>query len=179
MILFLLPALIAIAIAIKLSSPGPVLFRQERYGTGRRPFWILKFRTMHVAEATGGFRQASRNDTRITPLGRWLRRSSMDELPQLFNVLGGSMSLVGPRPHAIPMDDFYASLIPDYSLRHLVRPGLTGFAQVSGFRGPTDNLDAIAGRVERDLAYIRDWTFKTDVVVLLHTPAAIFGKNAF
>lgn len=179
LIVFLLPALLALALAIKVSSPGPVFFRQQRYGAERRPFWILKFRTMHVAEATGAFQQASRNDTRITPLGRWLRRSSMDELPQLFNVLGGSMSLVGPRPHAVPMDEFYAKLIPDYSARHLVRPGLTGYAQIGGFRGPTDELEAIAGRVERDLAYIREWTVMTDMRVLLHTPAAVFGNDAF
>jgi putative colanic acid biosysnthesis UDP-glucose lipid carrier transferase len=179
LIVFLLPALILLALAIKISSPGPVFFRQERYGADRRPFWILKFRTMRVTEAAGAFQQASRNDIRITPIGSWLRRSSMDELPQLFNVVAGSMSLVGPRPHAVAMDDFYNKLIPDYAARHLVRPGLTGYAQISGFRGPTDNPDAIAGRIERDIAYIRDWTAMTDVRVLLHTPAALFGKDAF
>ncbi len=179
LILFLLPALIAIGAAIKLSSPGPVLFRQQRYGEGRRSFWILKFRTMQVMEEQGEFQQASRNDVRVTRVGRWLRRSSMDELPQLLNVLAGQMSLVGPRPHAIPMDDYYDQILPGYAARHLVRPGLTGLAQIHGFRGPTDDLDSIAGRIVRDVAYIQTWSPTTDVKVLLLTPAALFGSNAF
>lgn len=179
LIIFLLPALIVIAIAIKATSPGPVLFRQQRYGAGRRIFWILKFRTMTVQEMQGAFVQASRNDVRVTPIGSWLRRSSLDELPQLFNVLGGSMSLVGPRPHAVPMDDFYSEIIPDYAARHLVRPGITGLAQVNGYRGPTDERAAIAGRIAHDIDYIRRWSLLTDVKVLCRTPMVLFGRNAF
>jgi putative colanic acid biosynthesis UDP-glucose lipid carrier transferase len=134
---------------------------------------------MHVTEADGAFSQASRNDSRLTPIGGVLRRSSLDELPQLFNVLAGSMSLVGPRPHAVAMDDFYCDLVPEYSARHLVRPGLTGLAQVSGFRGPTDDLEAIAGRIALDVAYIREWSLATELKVMLRTPAALFGSNAF
>jgi undecaprenyl-phosphate glucose phosphotransferase len=178
-ILFLLPALIAIAAAIKVSSPGPVFFRQQRYGTNRRVFWIIKFRTMRVMEAQGAFQQAARNDVRVTPIGAWLRRSSMDELPQLLNVLAGDMSLVGPRPHALAMDDYYGQVIPDHEVRHLVRPGLTGLAQINGYRGPTDQLDAIAGRVDHDIAYIRDWSVMQDVRILLRTPGVLFGGNAF
>jgi putative colanic acid biosynthesis UDP-glucose lipid carrier transferase len=179
LILFLLPALIAIAAAIKVSSPGPVFFRQQRYGTNRRVFWILKFRTMRVMEGKGAFQQAARNDVRITPIGAWLRRSSMDELPQLLNVLTGDMSLVGPRPHALAMDDYYGQVIPDHAVRHLVRPGLTGLAQISGYRGPTDQLDAIAGRVTHDIAYIRDWSVMRDIKILIRTPGVLFGDNAF
>jgi putative colanic acid biosynthesis UDP-glucose lipid carrier transferase len=178
-LIFLLPAFLAIALAIKLSSRGPVFFRQERYGAGGRIFRIFKFRTMRVLEADGSFQQASRNDPRITPVGSWLRRSSMDELPQLFNVLSGSMSLVGPRPHAIAMDDYYSAIIPDFALRHLVRPGLTGFAQVSGYRGPTNDMEAIRGRLSRDVAYIHNWSLLTDIVILTRTPSALFGQNAF
>jgi putative colanic acid biosynthesis UDP-glucose lipid carrier transferase len=179
LIIFLLPALIAIAIAIKATSPGPVLFRQQRYGAGKRAFWICKFRTMGIMETHGSFVQASRGDARVTFIGGWLRRSSMDELPQLFNVLGGTMSLVGPRPHAVPMDDYYSKVLPNHSLRHLVRPGITGLAQVKGFRGPTDELADMAARVDNDIAYIRDWSLKTDIVILCRTPMALFGRNAF
>lgn len=179
LIIFLLPAFIAIAAAILITSPGPILFRQQRYGADRQVFNILKFRSMHVMEADGAFSQASRNDARLTPIGGLLRRSSLDELPQLFNVLAGSMSLVGPRPHAVAMDDFYSDLVPHYSARHLVRPGLTGLAQVSGFRGPTDDLEAIAGRIALDVAYIRHWSLANELKVLLRTPAAVFGSNAF
>lgn len=134
---------------------------------------------MRVMEAAGSFQQASRNDARVTAVGRWLRRSSMDELPQLFNVLNGTMSLVGPRPHAVPMDDFYSQLIPNYAARHLVRPGVTGFAQINGFRGATDEPEAITGRIAHDIAYIRAWSVTTDLKVLLQTPAALFGSKAF
>jgi putative colanic acid biosynthesis UDP-glucose lipid carrier transferase len=178
-LIFLLPAFLAIALAIKLSSRGPVFFRQERYGAGGRIFKIYKFRTMNVIEANGSFQQASRNDPRVTAVGAWLRRSSMDELPQLINVLAGSMSLVGPRPHATAMDDYYSAIIPDFSLRHLVRPGLTGFAQVSGYRGPTNDMEAIRGRLSRDVAYIHNWSLLTDIVILARTPSALVGQNAF
>jgi len=179
MILFLLPALIVIAALIKITSPGPILFRQKRYGVGGRKFWILKFRTMRVLEAHGPFRQARQHDARVTRIGAWLRRSSMDELPQLFNVLAGSMSLVGPRPHAVAMDDYFGAFIPDFHARHLVRPGVTGLAQITGYRGPTEDFEAIAGRVGCDISYIRSWSPATDILILLRTPAALFGRNAF
>jgi putative colanic acid biosysnthesis UDP-glucose lipid carrier transferase len=179
LIIFLLPALVVIALAIKATSPGPVLFRQQRYGVGKRTFWILKFRTMAVQEMQGAFVQASRNDVRITLVGSWLRRSSLDELPQLFNVMGGSMSLVGPRPHAVPMDDYYSEIIPGYSARHLVRPGITGLAQINGYRGPTDELQAITSRIAHDVEYIHRWSVLTDVKVLCRTPMVLFGRNAF
>ncbi len=176
---FLLPFFIVIAIAIKVSSPGPVFFRQERYGRLRRKFWVVKFRTMRVMESDGPFEQAARDDDRVTTVGRWLRRSSMDELPQLFNVLSGSMSLVGPRPHAVAMDDYYGQLLPGHGLRHLVKPGLTGLAQVSGFRGPTQRIETMAARVEHDIAYIRDWSITADIRILLRTPMVLFGPQVF
>jgi putative colanic acid biosysnthesis UDP-glucose lipid carrier transferase len=179
LILFFLPALIAIAAAIKISSPGPVFFRQRRYGTDREVFCIFKFRTMCVMEADGAFQQAARGDVRVTRIGAWLRRSSMDELPQLLNVLAGDMSLIGPRPHALAMDDYYAQIIPDHAVRHLVRPGLTGLAQVNGYRGPTDEIDAMEGRIANDVDYIRDWSLMRDIKILLRTPGVLFGSNAF
>jgi putative colanic acid biosynthesis UDP-glucose lipid carrier transferase len=134
---------------------------------------------MRVVEAEGAFQQARRSDERVTAIGAWLRRSSLDELPQLFNVLAGTMSLVGPRPHAVAMDDYYKRVIPHYTARHLVRPGLTGLAQVSGYRGPTDSLDAIVNRVRHDIRYITEWSPLTDIKILLRTPAALFADNAF
>jgi putative colanic acid biosysnthesis UDP-glucose lipid carrier transferase len=178
-LIFLCPALLLIALAICLDSPGPILFRQERYGRGREIFVMCKFRSMTVLERSGPFQQATRNDARVTRVGRLLRRTSLDELPQLINVLKGEMSLVGPRPHAVTMDDAFAEVIPDYSERHLVRPGLTGLAQISGFRGPTDALVKIEHRTMRDRLYIRRWTFLLDLYILLRTPTALLGPNAF
>jgi putative colanic acid biosysnthesis UDP-glucose lipid carrier transferase len=179
LIILLLPAFVAIAVAIKISSRGPVLFRQHRYGVHRQIFLIWKFRTMRVMEAHGSFVQASANDDRVTPVGAWLRKSSLDELPQLFNVIGGSMSLVGPRPHAVAMDDHFAQTIPTLPARHLVRPGMTGLAQVRGFRGPTVERSAIEGRVACDLDYICNWWIGTDIAILFKTPIALMRDKAF
>lgn len=179
LLLFLLPAFLLLAVLIKLSSPGPVFFAQQRYGRGHRLIRVLKFRTMSVMEAEGSFVQASRNDHRVTAVGRWLRRSSMDELPQLLNVLGGSMSLVGPRPHAVAMDDFYGPMLPGYGIRHQVKPGMSGLAQVSGFRGATEKLEDMKARLHHDLEYIRDWSIRRDLIILLRTPVVLFGDDVF
>ncbi|WP_269502569.1 undecaprenyl-phosphate glucose phosphotransferase [Burkholderia sp. IMCC1007] len=177
----LLPLLAVLAIAVKLSSPGPVLFRQRRKGVDGREFHILKFRTMRVHRAQPGVvRQASRNDSRITPVGAFLRRTSLDELPQFFNVLFGQMSVVGPRPHAIEHDDFYRQLIDCYMYRYRVRPGITGWAQVNGYRGETRKVEAMAARVKLDLFYMQNWSFWFDVkIILLTIVRGFIGRNAF
>ncbi|WP_322023099.1 undecaprenyl-phosphate glucose phosphotransferase [Burkholderia sp. BCC1977] len=177
----LLPLLAVLAIAVKLSSPGPVLFRQRRKGADGREFHILKFRTMRTHRAQPGVvRQAARNDARITPVGAFLRRTSLDELPQFFNVLFGQMSVVGPRPHAIEHDDFYRQLIDCYMYRYRVRPGITGWAQVNGYRGETRKVEAMAARVKFDLFYMQNWSFWFDMKIILMTVVRGFvGRNAF
>ncbi|MGY2051402.1 sugar transferase [Methylobacterium sp. JK268] len=172
-ILVLLPVFALVAILIKAETPGPVFFRQRRYGAHRRTFLIFKFRTMTVLESSGAFRQAAAGDARVTRVGRFLRRSSLDEAPQLLNVLVGDMSLVGPRPHAIAMDDAYAAAVSHYDDRFLVRPGLTGLAQISGCRGPTDTHDKIARRIAHDRAYIRRWSLLLDLAIMARTPIAL------
>ena len=176
---FLWPLLLLVALMIKLDSSGPVFFRQKRYGMDGTPFMIFKFRSMRVMETNGAFVQARADDDRMTRIGRFLRRSSIDELPQLFNVLRGDMSLVGPRPHALAMDDFYAQRLPMYSDRHLVRPGLTGLAQISGLRGPTETLEAISQRLARDRVYIRTWSVWGDIKIILKTPLCLLQQKAF
>ncbi|MDY7789422.1 undecaprenyl-phosphate glucose phosphotransferase [Burkholderia ubonensis] len=177
----LLPVLVALAVAVKLSSPGPVLFRQRRKGVDGREFDILKFRTMRAhRQQPGVVRQASRNDARITPVGAFLRRTSLDELPQFFNVLFGQMSVVGPRPHAIEHDDFYRRLVDGYMYRYRVRPGITGWAQVNGYRGETRKVEAMAARVKFDLFYMQNWSFWFDIKIILLTIVRGFvGHNAF
>ena len=177
----LLPVLIALGIAVKLSSPGPVLFRQKRKGTDGREFDIFKFRTMKVHGDGGGVvRQASRNDSRITKVGAFLRRTSLDELPQFLNVLLGQMSVVGPRPHAIEHDDLYKDLVDGYMYRYRIRPGITGWAQVNGYRGETRKVEKMEARVKFDLFYIQNWTFWFDIKIILITLLKGFvGKNAF
>lgn len=177
-IVALAPVGLIIALAIKIESPGPALFRQLRYGKNRSSFYICKFRSMTVTESQGDFTQASRNDARVTRLGRFLRRTSLDELPQLYNVLRGEMSLVGPRPHAIAMDDAFAQVINNFGDRHLVRPGLTGLAQVSGYRGPTEALEQIEYRVQHDRLYISKWSVLLDMKILVRTAFALTGPNA-
>jgi putative colanic acid biosysnthesis UDP-glucose lipid carrier transferase len=149
------PALLGVAALIRLTSPGPALFRQERYGRGKSRFRIFKFRTMTAEASQDRFRQAVRSDPRVTPLGAFLRRTSIDELPQLVNVLTGDMSLVGPRPHPVDLDDFFAPQIPGYDERFQVRPGITGLAQVRGHRGVTETVAAMAARIESDREYVR------------------------
>jgi putative colanic acid biosysnthesis UDP-glucose lipid carrier transferase len=179
-LVFISPVLVAIAAAVKLTSPGPVIFAQRRYGLDGRVFRVWKFRTMSVCEEGDQFVQASRGDVRVTPLGAFLRRTSLDELPQFFNVLQGHMSIVGPRPHPTALDERYRSLIKGYVLRHRVRPGITGLAQVNGFRGETDTLEKMAGRVRYDLEYIKGWSLLLDLRIILQTIWKGFrGENAY
>ena len=165
----LAPLLLMITILIKLDSHGPVLFKQKRNGFNGRIFAIYKFRTMHVLEDGDSIPQARRNDPRVTRIGRWLRRTSFDELPQLINVLRGEMSLVGPRPHAVAHDNQYQTAVANYAFRRHVKPGLTGWAQVNGFRGETRTVEAMARRVECDLWYINRWSLRLDFRILLKT----------
>jgi putative colanic acid biosynthesis UDP-glucose lipid carrier transferase len=179
-LLLVAPLMIVLAMAIKLTSRGPVLFRQRRYGIGGEEITVWKFRSMTVCEDGAEIRQAGREDTRVTPLGRFMRRHSLDELPQFFNVLQGRMSIVGPRPHAVAHNEIYRKSIPGYMLRHLVKPGITGWAQVNGWRGETDTLDKMEKRVEYDLEYIRNWSILFDLKIILMTIASGFsGKNAY
>jgi lipopolysaccharide/colanic/teichoic acid biosynthesis glycosyltransferase len=172
-LLALMPLLIATAIAVKLTSPGPVFFRQQRPGLGGRPFQMLKFRTMFVdAGDNSGIRQTTANDSRVTPLGRFLRAKSVDELPQLFNVLIGDMSIVGPRPHVDGMlagGKPYEELVPYYRLRHYMRPGLSGWAQANGLRGPTTDAAVAKARIDHDLAYIQNFSLMLDAEIILVT----------
>jgi putative colanic acid biosysnthesis UDP-glucose lipid carrier transferase len=168
-LMFLAPFLIFVAVLIRLESRGPALFRQRRTGYGGKTFKIYKFRTMRVVEDGDEIRQAARSDDRTTAVGAFLRRSSIDELPQLINVLKGDMSLVGPRPHAIAHDRYYSEAIPGYRDRFLIRPGITGLAQVLGYRGPTPELAYMSGRVDKDLQYIQRWSVRFDVEILFRT----------
>jgi putative colanic acid biosynthesis UDP-glucose lipid carrier transferase len=174
------PVLLVIAIAIKLDSQGPVFFRQERTGWNGKNFLIWKFRSMYVQAAeTDLVEQAYRDDPRVTRVGAFLRRTSLDELPQLFNVLGGDMSLVGPRPHAIQHDEEYSQRIADYFARHNIKPGITGLAQVRGFRGETRQLNQMVQRIECDIEYINNWSLWLDFTILLRTTRAFTGKYAY
>lgn len=178
--IFLLPVLITIAIAIRLSGRGSVLFTQTRHGLGKRAFKIYKFRTMTVSEDGIAFRQAVHNDRRVTPVGAVLRRTSLDELPQLINVLNGTMSIIGPRPHATAHDATFIPLIPGYAGRFAVRPGITGLAQIRGLRGPTEGIEAMAARVASDIEYASNVTWVNDIKILLATARVVFGdRNAF
>ncbi|MDZ4697202.1 MAG: undecaprenyl-phosphate glucose phosphotransferase [Deltaproteobacteria bacterium] len=161
--------MMAIAIAVKLNSSGPVFFRQRRYGLNGKEIRILKFRTMRVLEDGPVIKQATKDDPRITPIGAFLRRTSLDELPQFLQVITGEMSIVGPRPHAVAHNEEYRSLIHGYMLRHKVKPGITGWAQVNGWRGETDELAKMEKRVEHDLAYIHDWNLFWDLKIILLT----------
>ena len=176
---FLSPLLLTTALLVKLDGAGPILFRQRRGGFDNRQFLIFKFRTMSVLEDGDDVRQACRNDARVTRIGRVLRRTSIDELPQLLNVLKGDMSLVGPRPHAVAHDEAYRAQIDNYALRHHVKPGLTGAAQVAGLRGETRQLRDMARRVEMDLWYIDNWSLRLDLKVLAQTFVALLGRQAY
>ncbi len=172
--------LLALAIAaIKLESPGPAFYRQRRRGLNRRVFDVLKLRTLTVTEADGDVRQVTSDDERVTRVGRVLRRTSIDELPQLWNVLRGEMSIVGPRPHALVHDEQFSTMLEDYANRHQVKPGITGLAQVNGFRGQTRTIEQIKGRVEQDIAYISSWSLWLDLSIIARTFSIVFsGKNA-
>lgn len=174
------PLLLLAALLIKLESPGPALFRQTRGGLGGTRFQILKLRTMHCREDGPELTQAQRGDNRVTRLGRLLRATSIDELPQLLNVLKGDMSMVGPRPHAAAHDDYYGARIPEYYARYQARPGLTGWAQVKGLRGGTETLEAMRKRVEADIEYIQTWSVMKDArIVLMTVPSLLVAENAY
>jgi putative colanic acid biosynthesis UDP-glucose lipid carrier transferase len=171
------PLLLCIAIGVKRSSPGPVLFKQRRYGLDGRKIVVYKFRTMTVAEDGDVVRQATRNDSRITRFGAFLRRTSLDELPQFINVVQGRMSIVGPRPHAVAHNEMYRKLIRGYMIRHKVRPGITGLAQVMGLRGETDTVEKMKARIEYDLTYLRNWSVLLDLQIVLKTVVVVLGKE--
>jgi putative colanic acid biosynthesis UDP-glucose lipid carrier transferase len=168
-LLMLAPFLLLVALVIRLESSGPALFRQRRSGLNGVPFVIYKFRTMTVQEDGPNIVQASRDDCRLTRIGAFLRRSSIDELPNLINVLRGEMSVVGPRPHALAHDNHYSALIPNYYERYMTKPGLTGLAQVEGLRGQTETLNSMSDRVDRDIEYIRRWSIVLDVQLVIRT----------
>ena len=176
----LAPVLLITAVCIKLTSPGPVFFRQKRHGWYGEEITVYKFRSMKVhEEVTGKITQAAMDDDRVTKVGRFIRRTSIDELPQLINVLNGSMSIVGPRPHAIAHNVLYGEQIKDYKRRHHVKPGLTGLAQVNGFRGETRELGDMQNRVDYDLVYINNWSIWLDIKIIVKTVFVLFDKNAY
>ncbi len=172
------PLMAVIAVLIWKSSPGPILFKQQRHGWDGRIIDVLKFRSMYLHDDTH-VQQASRNDSRITPIGRFIRRTSIDELPQLFNVLMGTMSLVGPRPHAIAHNGFYSQYIHSYMMRHRIKPGMTGLAQINGLRGETETLNKMLKRVEYDIEYINCWSIFLDIRILLKTPFSLLSPQAY
>lgn len=177
LLLVLGPAMLAIAVAIKLTSRGPVFFRQRRYGLDGNEILVWKFRSMSVCEDGHAVAQATKSDSRVTPLGAILRRTSLDELPQLFNVIDGGMSLVGPRPHAAAHNEQYRRMIEGYMLRHKIKPGITGLAQVRGWRGETDTLEKMQRRVDCDHEYIREWSLWLDVKILFRTIFVVLKRD--
>ncbi len=179
-ILALAPLMALTALAVKLESKGPIVFRQRRNGFNGKEFTIFKFRTMMVLEDGPSIVQASRGDRRVTRLGRLLRQTSIDELPQLFNVIKGNMSIVGPRPHAVAHDDEYGQLIANYAFRHHVKPGITGWAQVHGYRGATPHIENMAKRIELDLWYVNHWSLNLDLEIILRTILELMRRrNAY
>jgi putative colanic acid biosynthesis UDP-glucose lipid carrier transferase len=180
MLIILSPILIISAISIKLTSPGTVFYKQKRHGWDSRIIEVWKFRSMFVHEEDGNtVTQATKDDSRVTPVGRFLRRTSIDELPQLFNVLNGSMSLVGPRPHAVQHNEFYSRHIKSYMIRHRIKPGITGLAQVNGYRGETECVEKMETRVLYDIDYINHWSIWLDLKILIKTPFTLFRKNIY
>jgi putative colanic acid biosysnthesis UDP-glucose lipid carrier transferase len=173
------PLLLAIGLLVKLSSPGPVIFRQRRYGLAGEEIVVYKFRTMTVTEDGDSITQCRKGDARVTPLGAFLRRTSLDELPQFINVLQGRMSIVGPRPHAVAHNELYRKLIKGYMQRHKVRPGLTGWAQIHGLRGETQSVDKMKARIDYDLDYLRNWSLRLDLYIIAKTAWIVLkGENA-
>jgi exopolysaccharide biosynthesis polyprenyl glycosylphosphotransferase len=170
------PLMLLTTLLVKIDSSGPAFFFQTRNGFNGRKFQIIKFRTMHVLEDGNSIRQATRGDPRVTRLGRWLRRANIDELPQLFNVLNGEMSLIGPRPHAVAHNSEFEKLIANYAFRNHVKPGITGWAQVNGYRGETPTADIMEKRIELDLWYINNWSLWLDITILFRT--LILGLQA-
>lgn len=179
-LVLILPLMLVIALGIKLTSPGPVIFRQRRYGLDGKEIVVYKFRSMTTCDDGEDIRQASKNDMRVTPFGAFLRRTSLDELPQFINVLQGRMSVVGPRPHAVAHNESYRKLIKGYMVRHKVRPGITGWAQINGCRGITDTMEKMERRIEYDLEYLRNWSLGMDLWIVAKTAFLVIrDRNAF
>jgi len=179
-LLFISPLMLLIAMGVKLTSRGPVLFKQRRYGLDGREIIVYKFRSMTVMEDDGQISQATRNDPRVTRFGNFLRKTSLDELPQFINVLQGGMSVVGPRPHAVSHNEMYRNLIKGYMIRHKVKPGITGWAQINGFRGETDTLEKMQARIDYDLDYLRNWSLFLDLLIIFKTISVVIeDKNAY
>jgi Undecaprenyl-phosphate glucose phosphotransferase len=179
-IVLLTPMFLVIALAIKLDSPGPALFMQTRHGFNSKKFKIFKFRTMTALDDGAKIKQAVRGDARVTNIGTWLRKMSIDELPQLFNVLKGEMSIVGPRPHAAAHDHYYEDLISCYAFRHHMKPGITGWAQVNGCRGETPTLERMEERVDYDIWYVDNWSVLLDLKIIFGTALELIrGRNAY
>ena len=174
------PIMLGVALAVKFSSPGPILFKQRRYGLDGKEILVYKFRSMTVTEDGAKVVQATKNDQRITKVGAFIRRTSLDELPQFINVLEGKMSIVGPRPHAVAHNEQYRKLIKGYMVRHKVKPGITGWAQVNGYRGETETLDKMEKRIECDLDYLRNWSLRLDISIIIRTALLVVkDRNAY
>jgi len=173
-LLLISPVMLAVAIGVKLSSPGPIIFKQRRNGLDGDEITVYKFRSMTAQDDGAEVRQATRGDVRVTRFGALIRKTSLDELPQFINVLQGSMSIVGPRPHAVAHNEMYRQLIKAYMVRHKVKPGITGWAQINGYRGETETLEKMKARVEYDLEYLRNWSLGLDLVIILRTLKAAF-----
>lgn len=176
-LVLILPILLGVALAVKWGSPGPAIFRQRRYGLDGKEIVVYKFRSMRVTEDGASVQQATKYDSRITPFGAFLRKTSLDELPQFINVLQGRMSIVGPRPHAVAHNEMYRKLIKGYMVRHKVKPGVTGWAQVNGYRGETETLEKMQGRIDCDLDYLRHWSLRLDLYIIFRTVRLIFGDS--
>ena len=177
LLIILLPLMLGIALAVKLTSPGAVIFKQRRYGLNGEEINVYKFRSMTVSDDGGKIDQAQKNDPRITKIGAFLRRTSLDELPQFINVLQGRMSIVGPRPHAVAHNELYRSLIKGYMLRHKIKPGITGWAQVNGLRGETEVLEKMQARIEYDLYYMRNWSIWLDLWIIMLTAWVVLRRD--
>jgi putative colanic acid biosynthesis UDP-glucose lipid carrier transferase len=176
-LLLMAPLFAVVAIGVWLSSPGPILFKQKRYGLDGKPIMVYKFRSMTVTEdGESHYTQVARNDSRVTRFGSFIRRNSLDEIPQLLNVLGGTMSLVGPRPHAVAVNEQYRRLIPSYMTRHKVKPGITGWAQINGYRGG-DDLESMSKRIDFDLEYLSNWSLRLDIIILFKTAVMVWGDR--
>lgn len=174
------PVMLMVAIGVKLTSKGPVLFKQKRQGLNGEVFYIYKFRSMKLhAEKTGQVTQAKKNDSRITSVGRFIRKTSLDELPQFFNVLRGDMSIVGPRPHALEHDKYYGEKIPGYNHRYMTKPGITGLAQISGCRGETATIEEMKKRIDKDLEYIQAYSLSLDIKIMVMTPFTLLKGNNY
>ncbi|MEZ8027872.1 undecaprenyl-phosphate glucose phosphotransferase [Enterovibrio norvegicus] len=179
-LLLISPVMLFVAAGVKLSSPGPIIFKQSRYGLDGRKIDVWKFRSMSVMDNGDDVKQATKNDPRVTRFGAFIRRTSLDELPQFFNVLQGSMSIVGPRPHAVAHNEQYRAIVDRYMLRHKVKPGITGWAQINGYRGETDTLDKMEKRIQFDLEYIQNWSLWMDIKIVFATVFKGFvGKTAY